>query len=244
MWIINKNKLRVDKFLTNKETLELYKKYGYSPENIKRIVTGNLGLVCSYLQKYRLLSDRNDDMIKYDTEDLVQDGVMGLIEAAKRFNYKRTVGFSTYAWYWIRVMITRAIEQKYTVVRKLSYKKGTHSRITTPVPTVSINKTTTKDEEGYLEDLLGSEESVKECEDNLNNFFNKRKIERTLNSVIGEKHKEYLYALCKVNGYTVSDIARKYNTSPAYIKNSFYARTKKRLIDNCQELRELLKDYD
>ncbi|MEM6928790.1 MAG: RNA polymerase sigma factor RpoD/SigA [Myxococcota bacterium] len=52
-----------------------------------------------------------------DRSDLVQEGYVGLLRAAKRFDPERKLRFSTYARWWVRAQITRAIDQHGRVVR-------------------------------------------------------------------------------------------------------------------------------
>lgn len=52
-----------------------------------------------------------------DRSDLTQEGYLGLLRAAKRFDPERGLRFSTYARWWVRAQITRAIDQNGRVVR-------------------------------------------------------------------------------------------------------------------------------
>lgn len=59
---------------------------------------------------------------EYPLIDVIQDGNIGLIRAAQKFDYRRNVRFSTYASKWIKQMIIRSLSQKKRVVR-LPYRK-------------------------------------------------------------------------------------------------------------------------
>ena len=69
----------------------------------KRIIEANLRLVISVAKRYVAASPA------LSASDLVQEGNMGLMEAVSRFEYQRGYRFSTYAYWWIRQAISRAI---------------------------------------------------------------------------------------------------------------------------------------
>lgn len=75
-----------------------------------RLIQANLRLVVSVAKVYRTESI-------LDFLDLVQEGNLGLMRAVEKFDPAVGVKFSTYAHYWIRQAITRAIDDKSRVVR-------------------------------------------------------------------------------------------------------------------------------
>jgi RNA polymerase primary sigma factor len=57
-----------------------------------------------------------------DLEDIVQEGILGLITAAKKYDPSRGCRFSTYAWYWIRQAIFRAVGNNQNLIRWPLYR--------------------------------------------------------------------------------------------------------------------------
>ena len=90
--------------LTREEELELGRlvKEGTSLERqqaIQTLIERNLRLVVHIAKKY--------DFPKVDMDDLIQEGIMGLMKAAEKYDYTKKYKFGTYATYWIRQAITR-----------------------------------------------------------------------------------------------------------------------------------------
>lgn len=86
-----------------------------------QIIIHNQKLVLSIAKRYRGRS--------LPLEDLIQEGNLGLIVAIDKFDPTKGFKLSTYATWWIRQAIVRAIEDKADIVRKPSYLSWHKSRI-------------------------------------------------------------------------------------------------------------------
>src|SRR5579871_291807 len=85
------------------------------------LINSNLRLVTSIAQRYQ---GRGLPM-----EDLMQEGIIGLIRAADKYNWRRGFRFSTYATHWIRQTIMRAIANSGRSIRLPAYIVDTISRV-------------------------------------------------------------------------------------------------------------------
>lgn len=103
-----------DRLLTAEEEKELAIQYRNGDNNAKQLlIEYNLKLVVSIAKHYMYAS--NSTILSFN--DLIQNGNLGLIKAVDRFDPDRGFKFSTYATWWIRQSITRALADDGRTVR-------------------------------------------------------------------------------------------------------------------------------
>jgi len=91
--------------LSAAEQTELAKRIEQGDEEArKQMIGSNLRLVVHWARRYQ---GRGVDMI-----DLVQEGTFGLMRAVEKFDWRKGFRFSTYATWWIRQALQRAVQSK------------------------------------------------------------------------------------------------------------------------------------
>ncbi len=102
-------RLENESYRTWEERLNLERDMAYADDARRKLIQANLRLVVSVAKKY---IGRSMSFM-----DLVQEGNIGLMRAVEKFDYLRGNRFSTYATWWIRQAVTRAIAEQSRLIR-------------------------------------------------------------------------------------------------------------------------------
>ena len=103
------------KLLTFEQEMDLAEKIAAGDMNARqRLINSNLRLVVKLARAYKVSG--------VSLQDLIQEGNLGLIKAAERYDYHKKVRFCTYAAWWIKQAITRFLTDRSRSIR-LPYRK-------------------------------------------------------------------------------------------------------------------------
>jgi len=106
--------------LTKQEEVDLARRVEQGDLSAKeRMINSNLRLVVSVAKRYQ--------GHELPLSDLIQEGMLGLIRAAEKFDYRKGFKFSTYATFWIRQAIQRGLANKARTIR-VPVHIGQHER--------------------------------------------------------------------------------------------------------------------
>jgi DNA-directed RNA polymerase sigma subunit (sigma70/sigma32) len=101
---------------------ELHEVLARGQEARTKIITGNVGLVTMIAKRYHnLLQGSSNAQVGTDAtlklEDLIQEGYIGIMDAAERFDPEKGFRFSTYGSHWVRQRILRSISESSRIIR-------------------------------------------------------------------------------------------------------------------------------
>jgi RNA polymerase sigma factor (sigma-70 family) len=103
-------RLETEKRIPQKERVRLQREVRAAEDARNRFLNSNLRLVVAHARKFR--GAEGIDFI-----DLIQEGNLGLIRAVEKFEWRKGFKFSTYASWWIRQALSRAVTEKSRTIR-------------------------------------------------------------------------------------------------------------------------------
>lgn len=109
-----KMKSNNEKHLSNEQLLKLYKK-NRDINTRNKIILNNIGLV------YVAARKRINTTTSFTFEDLVQEGIIGMIRGIEKYDVNRNTNFSTYVYYWIVQQMDRAVMNNGYIIRLPAY---------------------------------------------------------------------------------------------------------------------------
>ena len=170
---IEKGRESAERIAAGEKSRQLKKDLNEAAAAKDRFIRSNLRLVVSIARRYPLPQGM-------DLLDLIQEGNLGLEHAVDKFDWRRGFKFSTYATFWIRQAIGRALDQKASLIRipgdrsaslraalrqasgdgeTLDLSNAELHRLTTPV---SLDKTIGDDGDATLGDLMDNGQGTPE----------------------------------------------------------------------------------
>ena len=164
--------LKSERYASNEELIALYKK----SKNMgirNKVIINNIGLVYAAARK------RMKAPTCFTLDDLVQEGVIGMIKGIEKFDLTRDTRFSTYVYYWIIQQMDRALMNNGYMIRLPAYIYEKVSSVST-----AENNYIAKYQEIDLKTLC-NETSITEQEYNLINYYKQTYYKFTsLNTII------------------------------------------------------------
>lgn len=160
--------------VTNEELVELYQ--GGDSGALEKLIEANKGFIYKVSMKF---FTGNDQAI--DQEDLLQEGRIGLIVAAEKYNVNGEVPFVSYAYYWIYQKMHRFMYPKLNMVKST-------------LKFVSLNTPIGEDGEMELGDMLGEEqEEFCGVEESVYNQELKEELGVAISEVLNQQQKQVVF---------------------------------------------------
>ena len=210
--------------LSTDEEAEISKRVALDDPEAKRILAeSNLRLVVSIAKRY---VGRGLLFL-----DLIQEGNIGLMKAVEKFDYDKGYKFSTYATWWIRQAITRALADQARTIR-------------VPVHMVETINKMSEEDDSHLGDFLKDESSLSP-EEYTENEILKEEIKEVLMSLQAREQEvlELRFGLLDGTCHTLEEVGKKFNVTRERIRQiEAKALRKLRHPSRAKKLKDFLEE--
>lgn len=218
---IKAEKKMQSKTVSEEEMIELQEMIAQGQDAVEKLVKANLKLVHKQANNFRKKMP-----IGQDYEDIVQDGLAGLMIAVRKYDPKRNNKFSTVAYHWIKQSIIRESNKKARLVRLPENRINDYTHLNRMVSKLDQDNMSKKEIDSYILDNTDLKKK------DLINIMGAAMQHTSLNKVVGDAE----------NGKELIDFISDDLTTTSSENSYLNEELKNTIVELIRELPEVKKD--